>query len=458
MLPGWRPFGGENPAGYGEVPKALRTGAAEAPSFPPRATDRVTIPVYWIGIIHSLRQDVQNERNGLPSGPKKRIIVIARREPGATFGLSPSGPQHWLPRTRQGANMTINETTRSGILIFQTLGKLDATSAPEAERRIAELVNGGVRQIVMDLSGLDYISSAGLRFLLTSARRLQKAEGGLVVAAPSAQANQVIQMAGFSGLIPILDTVDAAIGSMKPLSQVSAGSPAQAQAASQATPTIGFAEEIYLLALDERKGIIKSVSVASLDYALAGALLMELAIRNRIDADLSIMKIISTASTGDPLLDNAMWLLALERRSTHEARPISFWLGVLAEESRQIQEHVLEQLVRKGILKQENRKILWVFEMKRYPITDDREVKEVRTRLRELILSDEVPEPRDVVLLNLGQSCRLLDDLFTAEEFERVYPRIEALMRLDLIGQEMTRTIRSIERSIAEAMSTSVMF
>jgi anti-anti-sigma factor len=354
--------------------------------------------------------------------------------------------------------MTINETTRSGILIFQTLGKLDATSAPEAEKRIAELVNGGVRQIVMDLSGLDYISSAGLRFLLTSARRLQKAEGGLVVAAPSAQANQVIQMAGFSGLIPILDTVDAAIGSMKPLSQVSAGSPAQAQAASQATPTIGFAEEIYLLALDERKGIIKSVSVASLDYALAGALLMELAIRNRIDADLSIMKIISTASTGDPLLDNAMWLLALERRSTHEARPISFWLGVLAEESRQIQEHVLEQLVRKGILKQENRKILWVFEMKRYPITDDREVKEVRTRLRELILSDEVPEPRDVVLLNLGQSCRLLDDLFTAEEFERVYPRIEALMRLDLIGQEMTRTIRSIERSIAEAMSTSVMF
>ncbi len=359
--------------------------------------------------------------------------------------------------------MTINETSRSGILIFQTNGKLDATSAPAAEQRIAELVEGGVRQVVMDLSGLDYISSAGLRFLLTSARRLQKAEGGLVVAAPSPQANQVIQMAGFSGLIPIVDTVDAALGRFKPLAEAPAGSPSPAIATTTATaratlPPIGFAEEIYLLALDERKGIVKSVSLASLDYALAGALLMELAIRDRIDSDLSVMKIISTEATGDQLLDDAMWVLALQRRNTQEARPVSYWLGVLAEESRRIQERVLEQLVRKGILKQENRKILWVFEVRRYPIADDREVKEVRTRLRELILSDEVPDPRDVVLLNLGQSCRLLDDLFTAEEFERVYPRIEALMRLDLIGQEMTRTIRSIEKSIAEAMSTSVMF
>jgi hypothetical protein len=114
-----------------------------------------------------------------------------------------------------------------------------------------------------------------------------------------------------------------------------------------------------------------------------------------------------------------------------------------------MEERVLDQLIRKGILKQENRRILWVFEIHRYPLIDDREVKEVRTRLRELILGDDIPDPRDVVLISLGNACRLLDDLFIPEEKKRVRTRIAALARLELIGGELAKSIHEIERSLA---------
>jgi len=76
---------------------------------------------------------------------------------------------------------------------------------------------------------------------------------------------------------------------------------------------------------------------------------------------------------------------------------------------------------------------------------------------RELILSDDIPDPREVVLINLGNACRLLDDLFTPAEYEQVRSRITALARLDLIGQEMAKSIREIERTMAIAMSMTMM-
>ena len=95
--------------------------------------------------------------------------------------------------------------------------------------------------------------------------------------------------------------------------------------------------------------------------------------------------------------------------------------------------------------------------MRRYPLLDNHEVKEVKTRLRELILSKDIPDPREVVLITLGNACRLLDDLFTAEEYEQVRSRITTLARLDLIGQEMAKSIREIERTMAIAMSMTMM-
>jgi hypothetical protein len=185
-----------------------------------------------------------------------------------------------------------------------------------------------------------------------------------------------------------------------------------------------------------------------LEYALPGALLMELAFLNRIDIDLKCLEVVNTEPIGNALLDDVLRQI----KGKPEAQPTSYWLSFFAGQAKQIQERVLAQLVAKNILKIEDKKILWVFKTRRYPMIDNREIKEVTARLRELILGAEIPGPREAVLISLVDACRLFDDLFSAEEYERVQPRIKALAKLDLIGQEIAKSIREIAQAMALAM------
>jgi len=209
-----------------------------------------------------------------------------------------------------------------------------------------------------------------------------------------------------------------------------------------------FAEEIFLFALDDREGSIKPLPVSALEYALPGALLMELAFLDKIDIDLKYLQVVNPEPTGNALLDDVLRQIKMKS----DPQPTSYWLSFFAGQAKQIQERILAQLVSKGILRTEDKKILWVFKTRRYPMIDNREIKEVTTRLRELILGDEIPDPRDAVLVSLVDACRLFDDLFSAEEYERLQPRIKALAKLDLIGQEITKSIREIAQAMALAM------
>ena len=211
---------------------------------------------------------------------------------------------------------------------------------------------------------------------------------------------------------------------------------------------LSFAEEIFLFALDDREGSIKPLPVSALEYALPGALLMELAFLNKIDIDLKCLQVVDAKPTGNALLDNVLRQIEMKG----ESQPTSYWLSFFAGQAKQIQERVLAQLIAKGILKTEDKKILWVFKTRRYPMIDNHEIKEVTARLRELILGDEIPNPREAVLVSLVDACRLFDDLFSAEEYDRVQPRIKALAKLDLIGQEITKSIREIAQAMALAM------
>jgi len=211
---------------------------------------------------------------------------------------------------------------------------------------------------------------------------------------------------------------------------------------------LSFAEEIFLLALDDREGSIKPLPVSALEYALPGALLMELAFLDKVDIDLKSLQVVDNTPTGNALLDDVLRQIKMKS----DPQPTSYWLSFFAGQAKQIQERVLAQLISKGILKTEDKKILWVFKTRRYPMIDNHEIKEVTARLRELILGDEIPDPREAILVSLVDACRLFDDLFSAEEYDRVQPRIKALAKLDLIGQEIAKSIREIAQAMALAM------
>ena len=96
------------------------------------------------------------------------------------------------------------------------------------------------------------------------------------------------------------------------------------------------------------------------------------------------------------------------------------------------------------MLRQDDGRFLWVFHTRRYPVIDDREQREVKTRLRQLLLTDEIPDPRDVVLICLIDACGLLGLVLTPDEIAGGQQRVEQLARLDLIGQAVTKAVAEI--------------
>lgn len=208
------------------------------------------------------------------------------------------------------------------------------------------------------------------------------------------------------------------------------------------TEMLSFAEEIYLLALDDVTG---KITIPSKDIVLStvliGAVLCELAFLNKIDNDQEFLYLLNTESTGNPILDETLKTI---QQTGQEKNTIYHCLKMLLPRAKQIEQDVLAHLIKRGILKQVNEKILWLFSTRRYPVIDNTEVKDVETRLREIILTDTIPTPRDAVLVSLAHTCDLLDDILSPREQRRSSEKIEELAKLDLVGQEVAQLINQI--------------
>ena len=97
--------------------------------------------------------------------------------------------------------MTITKKQNGSALEIALEGRLDTMTSPELE---AELKNslGGAETLVMDFSKLEYISSAGLRVLL-SAHKIMSAKGGMTVTQVNEIVQEVFEVTGFSDILNI---------------------------------------------------------------------------------------------------------------------------------------------------------------------------------------------------------------------------------------------------------------
>ncbi len=95
--------------------------------------------------------------------------------------------------------------------IISVRGRMDAVSAPDFEKRLGDWMDEGETHFVVDLGELDYISSAGLRSFLVAAKKLKAKDGQILLAALQETVKEVFEISGFSSIIPIYDSVDAAL-------------------------------------------------------------------------------------------------------------------------------------------------------------------------------------------------------------------------------------------------------
>jgi anti-anti-sigma factor len=106
----------------------------------------------------------------------------------------------------------IAQELQDGVRILALSGRLDTETAADVELALQDLLAAGERRYLVDLAGIGYVSSAGLRVLLALAKKLDGGKGELKLCSLNASVRQVFDMTGFSKLFAIFPNRDAALG------------------------------------------------------------------------------------------------------------------------------------------------------------------------------------------------------------------------------------------------------
>jgi anti-sigma B factor antagonist len=110
--------------------------------------------------------------------------------------------------------VVITERSAGPASVIAIGGRLDAASSAAAFKALEQSISQGTSAIVLDLSGLTYTSSSGLRAFLALLKQLRKENREMMIARPNPRVLEVFAIAGFDRIFPIYDTVDEAVGAV----------------------------------------------------------------------------------------------------------------------------------------------------------------------------------------------------------------------------------------------------
>jgi anti-anti-sigma factor len=93
--------------------------------------------------------------------------------------------------------MTITDVREQGAVVVTPSGRIDSTTSSTLDQYLTALAAAGDDRVVVDFSGVDYISSAGLRVMLALAKRARDRKGKVALCGMADSVRQVFQLAGF---------------------------------------------------------------------------------------------------------------------------------------------------------------------------------------------------------------------------------------------------------------------
>lgn len=110
------------------------------------------------------------------------------------------------------SELELSKESLKRVDIIRANGRIDSNSAPEFDNELKAALENGRHNIVLNLSGVSYMSSAGLRALISALRECKKHHGNVVLAAPSDRVKEVLELAGLSTIFNIYDDETTAVG------------------------------------------------------------------------------------------------------------------------------------------------------------------------------------------------------------------------------------------------------
>ena len=215
------------------------------------------------------------------------------------------------------------------------------------------------------------------------------------------------------------------------------------------TTQLSLPEELVLMLLNEESGYFHQVPGWELNCAVVGAVLAELSLRSRIDTDMESLYLVDQTPTGDTTLDPILNEIANDPAK----RNAQYWIERLAPRAESIIDLTLDRLVDLKILEHHDgdfwtlARTAWQTEM----FSSEAEgtaAQFVRTRISKVIFNNEVPDPRDVIIICLINTCDVFRFIFHLEKEDE--ERIELICKLDLIG-------RSIAAAVVESVAAPLL-
>jgi Golgi phosphoprotein 3 len=204
-------------------------------------------------------------------------------------------------------------------------------------------------------------------------------------------------------------------------------------------------EEIMLLALRDQKG---TVLTAYTEYAVAGAVLAELLLDQRISINDDRRKRVNlnnTSPVGDPVIDECLEKMKDSKRRAS----LKTWIERLAR-IKHLRHKAALNLCHKGILKAEEDKILLIFNRKIYPEVNPLPEKDIIEQMREAIFTDKDNiDPKTVVLISLAKSTDLLKHVFDHKKLRGRKQRIKQIINGEMLGKATREIIEACQAAAA---------
>ncbi|MDE0382515.1 MAG: cytochrome P450 [Defluviicoccus sp.] len=215
------------------------------------------------------------------------------------------------------------------------------------------------------------------------------------------------------------------------------------------TQPLSLPEELILMLLNEQNGYFHQVPGWDLNCTVVGAALAELSLQARIDTDLDSLHLLDATETGDPALDPVLKQIADEP----DRRNAQYWIERLAGRAESIIDRTLDRLVELKILEHHDGDFWTLATAKWYEdlrgASQEGTVGQfIKTRVVKALFTDEIPDPRDIIVICLVNACDVFRIMFELDE--ETEERIASICRMDLIG-------RSIAAAVAQNIATPML-
>ena len=210
-------------------------------------------------------------------------------------------------------------------------------------------------------------------------------------------------------------------------------------------------EHFFQLALNAETGYYR-VSGNYLSYGVIGAMLMDLALNDRIELDGKDIRIRQSGISGLPVYDKMLETIS----NSEKQRSIRFWLRKFAFKATWYRKELQKLLVNNGKLKQERKRFLAIPYSLYYP-ADRSETERLVFRLKDIILYNKQAEEHELMFLGLVYACRMHRSLSReSDERRKLRKALVRYIKENPVASGVSKTIMEMQAAITASIAAAV--